>query len=263
MAVALALKTISLACFAAASVAIASEQAGVPAPAGGFPALSEGEILVLGEMHGSNEVPRYFLEQVRREARRRPVTVGLEIGPGSARLDCRRDDPRLLPPGWANPAQDGRTSRAMRALLCALRAPSLAQRVRVVFLDDDVRGDNFDRTAAARFRQVLAGRGGIGLILTGNFHARNNAGSLAAHLRLFNVSVRTATISAAVAETWMCAGRPSTCGAQRASVNFCSSEPSDRADLRWYRIEDARFNWDYCVSLPRLTPSAPAREPAR
>lgn len=241
-----------------ALILLSLSQPAATAAGDGFPTLADGEILVLGEMHGSNEIPRYFLEQVRREARLRPVTVGLEVSPSSAALDCRRDDPRRLPSSWTRGAQDGRSSRAMRDLLCGLRAPALARRVRIAFLDDEQRGDDFDRRAAARFRRVLAESDGIGMILTGNFHSRNNPGSLAAELRRLGANVRTVTVSAPVAETWVCTGQPSTCGARRTNINFCSGDPADGRDPRWQPVADPRFAWDYCLSLPRLTPSLPA-----
>lgn len=146
----------------------------------------------------------------------------------------------------------------MRALLCALRAPSLANRIRIVFLDDDIRGMEFDRRAASRFREVLAARGGIGMILTGNFHARNNAGSLGAHLRTLGATVRTVTVSAPVADTWTCSGQTGACGPQRSNINFCSNGPGAIRELRWQGISNPRFQWDYCLSMPRLTPSLPA-----
>ena len=149
----------------------------------------------------------------------------------------------------------------MRTLLCGLRSPALARRVRVIFLDDEQRGRAFDLRAAARFRAALPTRGGIGRILTGNFHARNNPGSLAAQLRRLGIPARTVTVSAPVAETWMCAGRPSRCGAQRSNVNFCSNDAQAGRGLRWYPAADPRFQWDYCLSMPRLTPSAPAMAP--
>jgi hypothetical protein len=222
------------------------------------PVTADGEVLVFGELHGSVEIPLYFLRQVQREVRRRPVTVGLEIGPSSALVDCRVGDPRRLPASWMRSAQDGRTSQAMRGLLCALRAPPLARRVRVVFLDDDVRGEDFDRRAAARFRSVLAARGGIGMILTGNFHARNNPGSLAAELRRSGAAVHTATVSAPAAETWLCSGDRGTCGPRRPNINFCSNGAAASREARWHAISDPRFQWDYCLSVPRLTPSLPA-----
>jgi hypothetical protein len=76
-----------------------------------------GQIVVLGETHGSNEVPVYFLDLVRHAARDHFVTVGLELPATSARLRCAGRDRRRLPAGWTGARQDGRTSRAMRALI--------------------------------------------------------------------------------------------------------------------------------------------------
>lgn len=228
-------------------------------PSVDFPALADGDVLVLGEMHGSREIPQYFLEllrrAVRRTDRRHPVTVGLELSPSSAGMDCRSDPSRPLPPSWTRAAQDGRSSQAMRGLLCALQ---VSHRYRIVYLDDEERGEDFDRRAAERFREALTANHGIGLILTGNFHARNNAGSLAAHLRGLGAVVHTVTVSAPAADTWICSGQTGACGVHRSTINFCSSDPADRLELRWRSVQIPGFQWDYCLSMPRLTPSEPA-----
>jgi hypothetical protein len=226
-----------------------------------LPPIAPGQILVLGETHGSNEVPAYFLDLVRRAARDHFVTVGLELPPTSARLGCTDRDWRRLPAGWTGQNQDGRTSRAMRALICALRDRSLSRRVRVVFLDDVVRGGDFDAQAARRFREASSRRSSVGLILTGNYHSRNNGGSMAWHLRRLGLGVRTVTISSASAETWTCAGRPVSCGARTSNINFCSRDPADARRMRWHPSPDPRFAWDYCLSMPALTVSLPALTP--
>jgi hypothetical protein len=229
-----------------------------------LPLLAAGEILVVGETHGSNEIPAYFLEMVRHEARNGRVTVGLELPASAAGIDCRSHAPRRLPAGWRAPNQDGRTSRAMRTLICGLRDRSLSRQVRIVFLDNSVRGANFDEEAARRFRQAFARQPRTGLILTGNYHSRNNEGSLAAHLRRLGSSVRTATVSSASAETWICSGEPISCGARPSNINFCSRDPAAAEAIRWHPVADPRFAWNLCLSLPRLTASPPAAlgEPA-
>ncbi|HYI47546.1 MAG TPA: hypothetical protein VEX35_03690 [Allosphingosinicella sp.] len=230
-------------------------------PGEGLPATAPGQILVVGETHGSNEIPAYFLEQVRHMARSNFVTVGLELPGTSAQLRCTNRDWRRLPPGWTGEKQDGRTSRAMRALLCGLRDPSLARRVRVVYLDDLERGRDFDARAARRFLEASSGRHSHGLILTGNYHSRNNEGSLAWHLRQLGFDVRTVTVSSASAETWVCTGRPSSCGVRTSNINFCSGDPADARRTRWYSNPGPRFAWDFCLSLPALTASPPALSP--
>lgn len=244
--------------FAALAAAVGPPSA---APDDDSPPAVPGQIVLLGETHGSNEVPAYFLDLVRRAARDHFVTVGLELPAASARLRCTGRDRRRLPAGWSGARQDGRTSRAMRALICGLRDRSLSRRVRVVFLDAVVRGDDFDARAARRFREAWSGRSSVGLILTGNYHARNNEGSLASHLRRLGLRVRTVTVSSASAETWVCAGSPASCGVRRTNINFCSGDPADARRTGWYPSPDPRFAWDYCLSIPALTASLPASTP--
>jgi hypothetical protein len=243
--------------------AVLAGAAGPPSAGSGDRLLpvTPGQIVLLGETHGSNEVPAYFLDLVRHAARGHPVTVGLELPATSARLRCAGRDRRRLPAGWTGARQDGRTSRAMRALICGLRDRSLSRRVRVVFLDAAVRRDDFDARAARRFRAAWSGRSSVGLILTGNYHSRNNEGSLASHLRRLGLAVRTVTVSSASAETWVCTGSPASCGVRRTNINFCSGDPADARRTRYYPSPDPRFAWDYCLSMPALTASLPASTP--
>jgi hypothetical protein len=226
-----------------------------------LPATAPGQILVVGETHGSNEIPAYFLDQVRHLARSGYVTVGLELPGTSAQLRCTNRDWRRLPPGWTRENQDGRTSRAMRALICGLRDRPLARRVRILYLDDLARGADFGARAARRFLEASSGRHSVGLILTGNYHSRNNEGSLAWHLRRLGFDVRTVTVSSASAETWVCTGRPSSCGVRTTNINFCSRDPADARRIRWHTNPDPRFAWDLCLSMPALTASPPAISP--
>jgi hypothetical protein len=225
-------------------------QAAAPLP-------SSGQVLVLGETHGSRDVPEYFLSLVRAAARKGRVIVGLEL-PATPVGPLCRGSRASWPAAWTPQKPDGRTSVAMRKLVCALSSAPLARRVQIVFLDDEKRGDHFDELAAARFDKAIGRRRAAGFILTGNYHARNVAGSLAQHLRATKRAVTTATVSSPAAETWICSGEPSTCGSKVSNINFCSQEPEDRRTLRWVHIGDPRFPWDYCLSVPSLSPSPPA-----
>lgn len=224
---------------------------------GGAPVVGAGEALVVGEMHGSREIPEAFLQLVRQAAERGRVVVGLELPPSTEGLPC--SGTASLPRYWIESSQDGRTSEAMRALVCALREPRLARRIDLVHLDDETRGDDFDVLAAARFRERLVRRGGIGLILTGSYHARNVEGSMAAELRRFGSVVHTAIVSSPAVETWHCTAAG--CGPAAARLNFCSRFPEAAAAARWIPLGQPGVPWDYCWSLPRLTPSPPASSP--
>jgi hypothetical protein len=215
-----------------------------------------GRTLVVGEFHGTTEIPRTFLDLVRRTARDRPIVVGLELPPSAGRLSCRAG--ALVPDGWASAQQDGRRSLAMRELVCALRSGSLSRRVRVVFLDDNRgRQDDFDARAAELFRRAMLRRPAAGLILTGSYHARNAPGSLASHLRALGQTVDTLVVSAPAGEAWFCADGGA-CGRNPVRINFCSQRPGGAERPRWFRVASAGAPWDQCLSIPRVTPSPPA-----
>jgi len=225
----------------------------VPAPAG--------HVLVLGELHGTREIPAYFLALVRHAARGREIVVGLELpAEAGGQLRCAGRRPSALPAYWARPVQDGRTSRAMRDLLCALRARNLARHVRIVFLDDPGRRQGFDAPAAERFNAAFTGRPAVGLILTGSYHARNVDGALPFHLRRRGLAVRTVMTSAPAGEAWYC-GADRSCGVQQARVNFCSQPGQAAGRTPWTAIPDRRFVWDLCLSFARLSASPPAARP--
>ncbi|HEY0012849.1 MAG TPA: hypothetical protein VGB79_08360 [Allosphingosinicella sp.] len=221
-----------------------------------FPPPTTGQTLIVGEFHGSAEIPAMFLDLVRRTARERPVVVGLELPPSTERLQCRLGG--RLPMSWLRPSQDGRTSVAMRDLVCALRMRFRSERVRIVYLSDEgPRGDDFDLVAAARYHEALSRRPAAGLILTGSYHARNAEGTIAHHLRARGVDLITAVVSAPVSQAWHCRNDGS-CGSAEVRINFCSQGASAADRPRWYAVRATPATWDYCLSVPRLTASPPA-----
>jgi hypothetical protein len=248
--------SLALACGGCAASNGGARPAFIAAAGEGAPTVAAGEVLVIGEFHGSREIPAAFLELVRRAGEGGRVVVGLELPPSTAQLGCGRD--ARLPPSWGTGMQDGRRSQAMRDLVCALRQGSTARRTEIVFLDEETRGDRFDEVAAARFRERLARRPAVGLILTGSFHARSAPGSLAANLRQAGTVVHSVVVSSPAAETWYCTDAGG-CGAAAANVNFCSRFPEAGSASRWFAVPQASPAWDHCWSMPRLTPSPPAQ----
>jgi hypothetical protein len=110
------------------------------------PLLRKGQILLLGEMHGTNEIPEFVADATCRGLRAGyPVTVALEIPTEEeprvaaylASGGKAGDQAALLTgPFWRETFQDGRRSKGMLALLDHLR--SLRQegrRLRVKLLD--------------------------------------------------------------------------------------------------------------------------------
>jgi hypothetical protein len=146
--------------------------------------LDPGTILLLGEIHGTNEIPDFVATLACLAVERGPVTVGLEIpSDEQARIDrylaSAGDQPAraslIASPFWKSDMQDGRGSVAMAALLERLRRlASTTGRVRVVAYDQglgDVGGR--DEAMAAHLiddherhqRELL-------IVLSGNVHNR-------------------------------------------------------------------------------------------
>jgi hypothetical protein len=124
--------------------------------------LVPGATVVIGETHGTREIPAAFDELARTATCE--LTVGLEIP---------RDEPAEF---WTREIQDGRSSEAMAALIASLRARG----VRVVAFDADE--SSWHRREAAMAELLIATRlahpNGALLVLVGNLHARLAGGAI-------------------------------------------------------------------------------------
>lgn len=186
-------------------------------------------LILLGEFHGTREIPRLVAALARDYARREPVVVALEIPhteQAALRVYLRSDGGRAAAralrarPFWIrhDDRHDGRRSEDMLALIEALRAARQAG-ADIALLAYDIAGDEprgdrdmRDRAMARRVRTALAAlpRGRL-LVLSGNVHAMRArpAGAppelptpMGAHLRdLDPASVR---ITARAGEFWGC-----------------------------------------------------------
>ena len=143
-------------------------------------------LIMIGEMHGTNETPALVARLIALRAREEPVLVGLEIsadeqpavdaflrsgGGSSAR------DKLLAGAHWNRPMQDGRSGQAIVQLLEAIRLLRHAgRRIDVVCFDlggADATDANADRDAimAANLRRAMDVRPSLRTIsLSGNVH---------------------------------------------------------------------------------------------
>ena len=158
--------------------------------AGLVPVLAPGTVLVLGELHGTEEAPDFVSHAVKLAVHQGlSVTVALEIarqesGRASTFLasagEAEDHTALLAGPFWQSTYQDGRRSRAMAALLDDLRG-----RIRA---GDPVHVVLFDRTGvrAAEREQAMAeavaeaavrAPRDLVVALVGNIHARLAPGS--------------------------------------------------------------------------------------
>ncbi|MBF5042464.1 ChaN family lipoprotein [Aggregicoccus sp. 17bor-14] len=152
-------------------------------------ALAPGGFLVLGEVHGTQEVPRFVGQAVCHAAHLgAPVVLALELPVREQRAldrylqsDGDEEDVEALTAGpfWHRPEQDGRSSRALVELI--ERARTLGrQGLRVAVLSFDVEGLQGSAHDAAMAQRLLAARKqqprASFIVLTGNVHASNERG---------------------------------------------------------------------------------------
>jgi hypothetical protein len=150
---------------------------------------SKGQVMLLGELHGTREVPRFVaLGTCQVALRGTPVTVGLEL-PVENQERVRRfiasagtgQDRALLmeSPFWRSPYPDGRGSEAVAQLLEQLRwLRSQGLDVEVFVFDHPELQGEAREAAMARsvLSQVEAGPERFFLIATGNIHPRIRPG---------------------------------------------------------------------------------------
>lgn len=170
----------------AAAPAAAAECREVPGLA---PLLEPGAVLLLGEIHGTEEAPG-FLASVACAALAKglPVTVGLEIdraedaafqafmasdGSDAARTAL------LASPTWTRKEQYGLGSRAMLGLVDRLRELAAGPgELRLVLIDRPHPPAERDRAMAERLAEAAEARpGDLLVVLTGNLHNRLTQGT--------------------------------------------------------------------------------------
>jgi hypothetical protein len=169
-----------------ASVALAAEPARLPFDRV-LEATSARRLVLVGELHGTAEIPARFGELAAAMAEAGPLTVALEIPRDEQpRLDAFLDsaggeaDRAALLAGdfWTRSYQDGRSSAAMLALLERLRQLRLKHVLTVRAFDvesgADLDAPARERAMAARLAEWLAGADPEVrmLVLTGNLHSR-------------------------------------------------------------------------------------------
>jgi predicted SnoaL-like aldol condensation-catalyzing enzyme len=233
-------------------------------------------VVMLGEIHGTAENPAIAGELAARWAtgdRAQPMLLGLE----ATSADQARVDRYLASAGttadradllagkhWTEPMHDGRDSLAMAALIERMRALRAGGAdVSVALFDAPGGGDRDARMASSLRSAIVAHPGARVLVLAGNVHAMTgppnpmtNDGkpytpptTMARHLAdLHPVSINFGALRG---DAWTCwAGND--CGPH-------ALPPANRSiDGPTIDRQDPGQAWDYFVTLPRFTASAPA-----
>jgi len=252
-----------------------------PAAAAACPAIdgvaelvAPGAMLVLGEIHGTAEVPRFVGDVACHAARSGPTTLALEIprdeqpridrflaSPGAA-----ADRAALLAGGfWTRPDQDGRSSQAMLELIDHVRAARAGGADLMIAAYDIADGtppasrDRAMAEAIAAARKAAPDRTFV--VLSGNYHSRKTIGApwdpamvfMAHHLEELGVAFTTLDLQRDGGGAWVCmaddAGKIE-CGASQA--------PAKPRDRTWYiELGDADGHDGRYVTGP-TQPSPPA-----
>jgi len=221
---------LSLAAALPAAAQPACEPEAVPAQLLGMP------LVVLGEVHGTEQVPAFVARYVcAAAAGGRPVKLALEMpaeeqarlaafmgGAGSADEQAAL----LAGPFWRRAVQDGRSSLAMLRMLEAVRKMRAAG-APVDVLAYDSSGAGREAGMAQQLRAAIARHSGSAfVVLTGGLHATRTRGNrfnpnfesmtyLLADLKPLSLTVVTDGGSA-----WVCTGpSAAACGAKNWTVN--------------------------------------------
>ncbi|MBZ4407652.1 hypothetical protein K8640_05480 [Myxococcus sp. XM-1-1-1] len=148
-----------------------------------------GTVMMLGELHGTQEVPRFVAQtSCQVTVAGTPVTVGLELplenqGRVDAFLDSQGEEGDWLKlmeaPFWRSPYPDGRGSEAMANMLEQLRQlRSQGLDVDVVVFDHPKANgqQREDAMAATLIHQVESAPKRFYVVLSGNIHSRTKKG---------------------------------------------------------------------------------------
>jgi|GEM_PF-386941 len=237
-----------------------------PLPTGAEPLVELGSTVVIGEIHGTQEVPKFVGTLACDAAQRTSVIVGLEVAsdltPALRRYiasDGTRVDRELLLTDkfWA--AQDGRASEAMLLLLDDLRELRLRGKIVDVFgFDGPGASDEEnarDRAMAANIVRALAAEpdpNRVALILTGNLHAQVDTDRwMAWHVRAAVPGLISLNVAFRGGSAWVCTPE---CGPRE-----LPGRPSEgsRHFVELASLEGGK--WDGRFYLDRATASLPLR----
>ena len=218
-------------------------------------------LLLLGELHGTREIPQVVRMLVEAYARDAPVTLGLEIPLSEQALIDRYIDSDGNPAARAALRQgafwqvrgvqhDGRRNMDMLELIERMR--QLRHRghgIAILAFDDapgaQVGSEARDQAMAERLRAALRAKPGMRLIaLAGNVHAmrrrpENAPAEMQASMgsRLLDLDPFSVDISAQTGQFWAC---PHRCGPEDVHARGRSGPSSDGV-------------YDYEIVLPRLS----------
>jgi hypothetical protein len=230
-------------------------------------------MLIIGEMHGTKEVPALVADLAQRVGKTRPVVVALEWSSGQTGHEAylasdgsAADRKRMLAlPFWSKPYQDGRASAAMLDLIESLRKQARAGANVTVATFDQADGQNpqeRDKDMADKLRAIAASHTSARIIvLSGNYHARQMRGApwnpeyrFMAHY-LTDLAPFSLNVTAPRGSYWACSGgKPEDCKMQSYAND---AKPGVKKGL-YANAELRAIGYNQGLELDRLSVSLPA-----
>lgn len=224
-------------------------------------ALADSDVVVFGEIHGTQEVPQAFLGMVCAAlASERNILVGLEVPPpaiGWAREHRRTGsgaNGMEVPEFWLK-AHDGRTSVAMFELVDSLLTLEDAGRIQLVGYDMRVTGrEAFGPSSGAELARVQSDphvQASKLLVLTGRGHAAFDGSTHSLAEYFYGQGARALSIDFIVSggSAWIC--RLGSCGVSRMPVRECSPMNGLPGPLRG---DDDRRSANVCLGQVSASP---------
>ena len=221
--------------------------------------------LLIGDLHGSREIPAFVGQVVAAAAEREPVVLALEIpitedaaiqtflaSDGGAQARARL----VAGPWWNDPSQDGRRSVAMADLIASVR--TLGKRAAIVTIDEP--GPEREQAMADRVVAARRARPDAALIVyAGNLHTSIHEQSFRPGfawmaMRIASAGVSLVSINARWPDgtAWICRDeKPEHCG-----VGYLAGTPSAPGIHM-----EADEHYDGWFGLATLTASPPAAKP--
>lgn len=241
--------------------------------AGSEELLVPGRIVLVGELHGTTEVPRIVGELVCIAAKRGAVVLAVEFPvEEQPRLTAFLESSAATPAAlrdlvssafWSKSFQDGRTSVAMARLLARARELKRAGATIQIraFAPSAPNGDQgeYEKKMAQQLTEGLSSTSAISIILAGNLHAQTTKGTDwdpdFTPAGYFLAKSRTVTSLLAVSpggSAWVCTGPEHQCGPH--SFEW-PGKYSVKPGIEW---SDERSGFDGLLHVGPIHASSPA-----
>lgn len=246
-----------------------------------------GDVVLLGEMHGTQETPQFLGELACLVGQTgQSLIVGLEIPRSEqTRINTYLDSDGtsanrqalLAGPFWQRPYQDGRSSNAMSVLIERARVLR-KQGVKLELLAFDVTPERMTaidgvtrdkEMADAIIKRVAATSHAVTLVLTGNIHIWTQEGTpwdprfvpMGVHLRAAYPSLTSLDVSLPPGAAWMCTGKEAaTCGVKPLSKGSRKGVAGQPSGIELFNEPD-EHGVRGVYRVPSATPSRPAKIP--